>query len=184
MTRTRVFAVLMAAFSTAALSVPLHAQAPVTGWRAEYLDQMKDIEGKYTQLATAMPWDKYSWRPAKGVRSVCEVFLHVSGDNVAIAASLGAKTPAGIDLNTVETCPASKEKVLAEMQALFAAVRSAVVATPDGDADAVVDFFGSKRTKRALLLALAEHSGEHLGQSIAYARMNGVVPPWSAAPPK
>ena len=168
----------------AAFAAPLHAQAPVKGWRAEFLDQMKDIEGKYTQLATAMPWDKYSWRPGKGVRSVCEVFLHVSGDNVAIAASLGAKVPAGIDLKTVETCPGSKEKVIAEMQSLFAAVRTAVIATPDGDADAEVDFFGSKRTKRALLLALAEHSGEHLGQSIAYARMNGVVPPWSVAPAK
>lgn len=173
------FATLAAA---AAFAAPVHAQAPAKGWRAEYLDQMKDIEGKYVQLATAMPWDKYSWRPGKGVRSVCEVFLHVSGDNVAIAAPLGAKVPAGIDLKTVETCPASKQKVIAEMQTLFAAVRSAVVATPDGESDAVVDFFGSKRTKRALLLALAEHAGEHLGQSIAYARMNGVVPPWSAKP--
>jgi uncharacterized damage-inducible protein DinB len=182
MTRTRTLAILVAAVSAAALSASLRAQAPVSGWRGEFLDQMKDIEGKYTQLATAMPWDRYSWRPGKGVRSVCEVFLHVSGDNVAIAAPLGAKAPAGIDLNAVEQCPASKEKVIAEMQALFAAVRSAVVATPDGDADAVIDFFGSKRTKRALLLAIAEHSGEHLGQSIAYARMNGVVPPWSAKP--
>src|ERR1035438_1842018 len=122
-----------------AFSAPLYAQAPITGWRGEFLDQMKDIEGKYTQLATAMPWDKYSWRPGKGVRSVCEVFMHVSGDNVAIAASIGAKAPAGIDLNTVEKCPASKEKVLAEMQALFAAVRTAVIDTPNGDGDVMIE---------------------------------------------
>jgi hypothetical protein len=70
------------------------------------------------------------------------------------------------------------------MKAGFAAVRNAAAATPEGDGDVMVDFFGSKITKRALLLAIAEHAGEHLGQSIAYARMNGVVPPWSMAPAK
>ncbi len=157
----------------------LAAQAPAVGFRAEFSNIMKEIEGKYTQLATATPWEKFAWRPGKGVRSVCEVFLHISGENYFLAESLGPKTPKDVDLKTIETCPASKEKVIATMKTSFAHMRSAVNATPDKDSDLMVDFFGEKLTKRALLLAIAEHAGEHLGQEIAYARMNGIVPPWS-----
>jgi len=172
-------ATFLAITAAVVLAAPLRAQAPVQGWRGEFLSQLKTLEGKYTQLANAFPWDKYSWRPGPGVRSVCEVFLHISGENYMLAESLGARVPAGIDLKTIETCPASKDKVLATMVMGFTNMRNAATATPDGDGDVKVDFFGSKVTKRALLLAIAEHAGEHLGQQIAYARMNGIVPPWS-----
>ena len=157
----------------------LAAQAPTIGYRAEFNNIMKEIEGKYTQLATATPWEKFSWRPGKGVRSVCEVFLHISGENYFLAESLGPKTPKDVDLKTIESCPASKDKVLATVKASFAHMRTAVNATPDKDSEVIVDFFGDKLSKRALMLAVAEHAGEHLGQEIAYARMNGIVPPWS-----
>jgi hypothetical protein len=159
---------------------PLCAQGSVSGWRGEFLHQLGTLEGKYTQLANAIPWEKYSWRPGQGVRSVCEVFLHISGENYLLAESLGAKTPASVDLKNIETCPASRDKVLATMKAGFTNMRNAATATRDADADVMVDFFGSKITKRALLMAIAEHAGEHLGQQIAYARVNGIVPPWSA----
>ncbi len=176
----RLAAVLVAGIVTACCAQAARAQAPTTGWRAEFLKNFAQSEQKFTQLATAMPWDKYSWRPGVGVRSVCEVYLHIAGDNYLLAEPLGAKKPASVDYKTIEKCPAGKEAVLATMKASFAALRSAVVATSDGDADTMVEFFGTKITKRALLLAIAEHAGEHLGQSIAYARTNGVVPPWSA----
>jgi uncharacterized damage-inducible protein DinB len=173
-----IFVVLASA--ALALAVPLGAQDAPKGWRGEFLHQLGTLEGKYTQLANAIPWEKYSWRPGKGVRSVCEVFLHISGENYLLAESLGAKTPAGIDIDKIENCPASKDKVLATMKSGFTNMRNAATATKDGDGDVMVDFFGSKITKRALLMAIAEHAGEHLGQQIAYARMNGIVPPWSA----
>jgi len=164
----------------AALLAPaLVAQAPTAGWRAEFLASFASLEKKFTQLADAMPWEKYSWRPGAGVRSVCEVYLHIAGDNYLLAEPLGPGVPAGVDLKTIETCPASKEQVLATMKASFAHMREAVLATPDDAADATVRLFGRPFTKRGLLLVTAEHAGEHLGQSIAYARTNGVVPPWS-----
>ena len=179
MLRRRLTVAAPVAVAALLLTSPLRAQGAVTGWRGEFLNQAKELEGKFTQLANAFPWEKYSWRPGKGVRSVCEVFLHISGENYGLAEPLGVKTPAGIDLKTMETCPASKDKVLATMKASFAFMRSAATNTPDKESDTIVDFFGSKITKRALLLAIAEHWGEHLGQEIAYARMNGIVPPWS-----
>jgi uncharacterized damage-inducible protein DinB len=168
------------AMATALVSPMLAAQPPKSGWRAEILYQLTTAEKKFTQLAEATPWDKYSWRPGTGVRSICEVFLHIAGDNYMMTEPLGAKKPAAIDYKTVENCPDSKAKVQATMKAGFEHVKNAVVATADADADAMVEIFGQKMTKRGLLIAVVEHMGEHLGQSIAYARTNGIVPPWSA----
>ena len=157
----------------------LVAQAPQAGWRAEFLTALTGVERKYVALAVAMPWEKYSWRPAEGVRSVCEVYLHISGANYLFAGPLGAKPPAGVDLQNIEKCPANREQVLSTLKTSFEHMRNAVTSTADAQADAPVEIFGMKMTKRGLLLFTAEHMGEHLGQSIAYARMNGVKPPWN-----
>lgn len=154
--------------------------APTAGWRAEVLNSIGEQETKFVQLAEATPWAKFSYRPGPGVRSTCEVFLHIGGDGYMMAEPYGTKMPATIDMKTIEKCPESKEKVLAVLKGGFAFVRSALLATKDSDADAAVKIFGQNFTKRGLGLAIVEHGGEHLGQSIAYARTNGIVPPWSA----
>ena len=81
----------------ALLSSSASAQAPTSGWRAEFFDSFGSIEKKFTALADATPWEQYGWRPAPGVKSVCEVFLHVAGHNYTIfACPLGAKPPANV----------------------------------------------------------------------------------------
>ena len=166
--------------ATSLFAITLPAQAPTKGWRAEFLNSMNGAERKYIALAEAMPWEKYSWRPAQGVRSVCEVYLHIAGANYLFSEPLGTKTPATVNMKTIETCPANKTQVVETLKASFAHLKGAVNATPEGDADAATSIFGMNMTKRGLFLMAAEHAGEHLGQSIAYARTNGVVPPWSA----
>jgi uncharacterized damage-inducible protein DinB len=171
-------ALALAAFTLS--SSTASAQAPTTGWRAEALGSFASLERKLVALAEAMPWEKYAWRPADGVRSVCESYLHVVGANYMFVQPLGAKTPANVDLEKIETCPASKAQVVASIKASFAHLRQAVTSTADADADQRVKLFGMDMTKRGVLLFAAEHAGEALGQSIAYARVNGVVPPWNA----
>jgi hypothetical protein len=169
--------------AVAALVAPaLGAQAPKSGFRAEFLGQWKGVESKFEQLAKATPWEKYSWRPGKGVRSVCEVFLHIGGDNYMLGKEIGGTVPATIDFKTVETCPDSKERVIATMKGGFDAFSDAVLKMSDADAEKSVKVFGSTFTYRGFLMMNLEHAGEHLGQSIAYARTNGIVPPWSAKP--
>lgn len=175
-----VFAGAALATGLAATALAAQApQAPQAGWRAEFLNSLNGVEQKYVGLAQAMPWEKYSWRPAEGVRSVCEVFLHIAGANYLFAGPLGASPPSGVDVRNIEKCPASRDQVVATMKTSFTHLRNAVTSTAEGQADTGVEIFGMKMTKRALLLFTAEHAGEHLGQSIAYARSNGVVPPWS-----
>jgi hypothetical protein len=50
---------------------------------------------------------------------------------------------------------------------------------PNGDLEKHVDFFGHPMTMRALPIHMGGRLGEHLGQSIANARINHIVPPWS-----
>jgi hypothetical protein len=118
-------------------------------------------------------------KPSKDVRSTCEVFMHVSYDNYVLGAVVGLAMPAELKVPAPEKCPADKAKVIAALKTSFAAFRTALNAMKDTELDAKHTLFGTSQTKRAWLLGTASHAGEHLGQSIAYARMNGIVPPWS-----
>ena len=154
--------------------------APATGYRAEFLKNMATVQDKYVRLAEAIPADKYTWRPAEGVRSVAEVFLHISTANMGLATRVGAKPPTGVDLQKLEKSTTDKAAIVATLRQSFDHLRNAVLNMSDADAEKTMPWFGgSTLTYRGFLLFMTDHAAEHLGQSIAYARMNGVVPPWS-----
>jgi uncharacterized damage-inducible protein DinB len=156
------------------------ASAPTSGVRAEFLNELKTQEDKFVQLAEAMPADKYSWRPADGVRSVSEVFMHVAAANYNLTKVFGYPPPAGFKVQGFEKSATDKAKVISTLKDAFAHMRDGVLAMPDADVEKQVDWFGAKNTYRGILLFIIRHNAEHLGQAIAYARINGVVPPWTA----
>jgi uncharacterized damage-inducible protein DinB len=178
---------LLAAASTAVVSAAAgqaapaaaNAAAPTSGYRAEFLNEMKYFEGRFTQLAEAIPADKFTWRPAAGVRSVSEVLLHVAGANQGLPGMAGIKAPAGFSMQGYEASTTDKAKIIAELKKSFEHIRSAASAMKDADADKPMKVFGMDMTGRSFSFFMARHLGEHLGQLIAYARVNGVVPPWS-----
>jgi uncharacterized damage-inducible protein DinB len=147
--------------------------------RALFLNQLADVENKMNSLAQAVPADKYSWRPAPGVRSISEVFTHVAGANYMFPGMAGVKPPEGIDRNMEKTVT-EKSKVQEALKQSFEHARKAVQGLSDADMTKEIKFFGRPMTEDALFFAMANHMHEHLGQAIAYVRMNGVVPPWSA----
>ena len=159
-------------------AMPVPAGPSVKGFRGEFLAQMKDVEDKLTSLAEAVPAEKFSWRPAEGVRSVGEVYMHVAAGNYFLMGFVGVKAPEGTGL-TMEKEITEKKAVIAALKKAMDHVRNAVVAMKDADLDKPLKLFGQETTYRGTLLLLSNHMHEHLGQSIAYARMNGVVPPWS-----
>lgn len=156
---------------------PLPA-APRSGFRAEFLSDLADMEKKVLALAGAVPADRYDWRPAPGVRSVSEVYMHIAGGNYLLATFVGAKTPATEEERALEQITA-KPRVLEELRRSFEHLRRAALTTPDSELDQAVRMFGNASTKRGALMTALNHLHEHLGQSIAYARMNGIIPPWS-----
>ncbi|MFI5116922.1 MAG: DinB family protein [Terriglobales bacterium] len=156
------------------------AAAPSSGVRAEFLNELKTQEDKFVQLAQAIPADKYTWRPAEGVRSVSEVFLHVATANYNLTKVIGFPPPTGFKVQGFDKSTTDKTKVISTLKDSFAHMRQAVLSMPDADVEKQVDWFGAKNTYRGILLFIIRHNAEHLGQAIAYARINGVVPPWTA----
>jgi uncharacterized damage-inducible protein DinB len=151
----------------------------VTGYRSEVLAEVMIQEDKFTRLAEAIPAEKYNWRPAPDVRSFAEVFLHVSVANYNLYKLVGAPPPTGLDLKGFEKSTTDKAKIIATLKDSFAHGKKAITALPDADLDKSMDWFGGKNTQRGILLFIVRHAAEHLGQSIAYARVVGIVPPWT-----
>jgi uncharacterized damage-inducible protein DinB len=153
---------------------------PTSGFRAEFLNELKYEEDRFVRLAQAMPADKYTWRPAEGVRSVSEVYLHVAAANYNIPRLFGMPPPAGFKLQGFDKSTSDKTKVIETLRLSFAHMREAALYMSDADLEKQVDWLeGKKNTNRGVMLFILRHAAEHLGQSIAYARINGIVPPWT-----
>ena len=161
-------------------AMPAKAAAAPAGFRADFLHQLDDVEKKLVDLAQAVPAEKYSWRPAQGVRSVGEVYMHVASADYFFPTLWGVAVPQGVDPRGLEKQGDDKAKVVASLKAAIAHIRHAVEQASDADLDKSIQLFGKPGTVRQAMFIAANHMHEHLGQSIAYARMNGVVPPWSA----
>ena len=158
---------------------PPAAALPSAGYRAEFLEDLAYYEQRYTRLADAMPVEKYPWRPGEGVRSVGDVYAHIIMANYAVAKALGIALPAGLDLKAIPAISNDKPKVLQGLKESFEHLKGVVLALSDSDADKEQKMFNRQTTVRGALMMIDRHWGEHLGQSIAYARINGVVPPWT-----
>ena len=163
-------------------------EMPTSGVRAELLGDLDILEEKYTSLAEATT-AHYAWRPAEGVRSVSEVFMHIAGANLYIPTIFGVDAPEGMEVASLEEAFGRMQEmekvtepaeVMERLSAGIAHARHAIVSVPDTELDTEIMLFGQPATKRTGLILLVSHMHEHLGQAVAYARMNGVVPPWSA----
>ena len=164
------------------------AAAPARTEKTDFLFVYDDAAKKLNDLAAAIPPEKYAWRPAEGVRSVGEAVQHVAGGVYYLTLIMGVTPPAGHPQSfeaagALEKSTAKADATASLAKALAYGRAVAESATPEQLAKPV-DMFGNKVNGRTAFLVLEGHLQEHLGQLIAYARMNGVVPPWSQAPPK
>ena len=176
-------AVLAASTLHAAVRAPQAATAataiamPKRGFRAEFLRDLEEVQSKIIDLASVTPAGKYAWRPTRGVRSISEVYMHAAGGNYLLASFTGTKPPAYATGNLEQIT--NKERVVEELRKSFDFIRDAALRTSDADLDKSIKMFGRDTTIRGAFSTALNHLHEHLGQSIAYARMNGIVPPWS-----
>jgi len=138
--------------------------------------------GQVMQLAQAIPAEKYAWAPQAGVRSIAEVCAHIVSANYFFASKLGGVIPADVKMETIEKDLKTKEAIATELKRSYEVIINAVKNTPDASLSKKVEFpFPGEYTSMSAILIALGHSNEHLGQLIAYARMNGVTPPWSMA---
>jgi uncharacterized damage-inducible protein DinB len=152
--------------------------------RTSYLASLEEVQGKFLQLAEAFPADKYAWRPAPGVRSVGEVFMHVASEYYAWSPRSFGATPSPVVTMTKEgfqkfESTATKEDVLKNLKEGYAYGRQAVQAVDPATLVGTKKFFGQDATTADIAMGMSGDLHEHLGQLIAYARMNGIKPPWT-----
>lgn len=161
-------------------SMSMAANAPAFNYQAKFLDDMKDLQTKFVGLAQAIPQDKYTWRPGEGVRSVSEVFLHVAGGNYFLTSSMGATPDPGYNRQGFETSTTDKAAIVDKLNKSFAYMDSYVQGLTPADLQKTHQMFGRTMTGNDVLFTIVLDLHEHLGQMIAYARQNNVVPPWTA----
>jgi uncharacterized damage-inducible protein DinB len=186
----------LAAALVVSTTLPAAAQHPAGGGdagtgaavlTADLLKDLGQVERKMLELARAIPADKYDWRPGQGVRSVGEVLRHVAADNYLLPAVLGhaADASTGIRADDYKTAQAyenrklDRDATIAELEKSFAHLKRTLSATPATKLGDRVSMFGQPFTVQQTWILTATHLHEHLGQLIAYARSNGVAPPWS-----
>jgi uncharacterized damage-inducible protein DinB len=152
--------------------------APAT-FRDEFLQQFDYAMSRVVALAEALPAEKYGSRPAPEVMPLARVYAHIARFNYHYpATAMGIAAPAGIDPDTLERV-AEKAQVLALLRVSADHVRQAVRQMPEAQLARPTTLYGRRVPQWAVLFQLVAHMNDHLGQSIAYARVSGVVPPWS-----
>ncbi|NIP57352.1 MAG: hypothetical protein GWM92_15660 [Gemmatimonadetes bacterium] len=149
-------------------------------FREEFLGQFDASARKLVALARAMPAETFDWRPMEGVASVADAFMHIARYNYYYPeVALGVEAPEDVEYERLQGVVTEKERVIPILEASMEHVRSHVQAMSPTDLEAPTRLYGREVAKWAVLLQLVTHMNEHLGQEIAYARMNRVVPPWS-----
>jgi hypothetical protein len=185
-TRFRLLALSVALAATPRLSLAQSAPNADAARevRAQFLNDLDTLQAKFLALAEAIPADKYSWRPAPGVRSVGEAFMHSASEFYTFApAAYGAeRSPVvgrGREGFQKFEAMSSKPEVLKHLKEGFAYTKQALGSLPDSSIAGKRKIFGADRTIIETSFAVADDLHEHLGQLIAYSRMIGVTPPWS-----
>lgn len=159
----------------------LVAQSTGPDFRQEFMGQFGGSASKLVALAEAMPASSYDWSPGEGVASVARVYMHIARYNYMYPIeTLGQEMPAAaVGYERWEDEVVDKDDVVRILAESMEYVRGLAEGMGSADLEASTRLYGRDVEAWAVLFQLVTHMNEHLGQSIAYARMNGVAPPWS-----
>jgi uncharacterized damage-inducible protein DinB len=154
--------------------------APSYDMKPQTLLDLQGVQKKFVDLANAVPDDKFTWRPSADSRSFAEVFLHVAGERYGILGLMGVAPPEGFDGKTFEKSTTDKTKIIAELNKSWDFTQKAINAMSNADFAKLLPKLGPQANDGDVVYILVADAHEHLGQSVAYARENGITPPWTA----
>ena len=172
--RKAFFLLLLLGFSAR----PLLAQDWYEGLWQGYDGEWRHVSHQLIALAEATPEEKFAWRPAPGIRSTSEVYMHIAIANFGLLAITGPKVPDDLK-EGMEKSVTSKAQVIDWLKRSLEAVKQAHSAEAPKDFARKVRVNGRDATVDGMYLRIIVHANEHMGQLVAYARMTGVAPPWS-----
>ncbi len=184
----------LAVLSTAAAASAVGASAQATpaspakdttppsyDMKAQALLDLDAVNTKFVSLAQAIPQSKFIWRPSPDSRSFAEVLLHVSAERYQILALMGATPPADFDAKGYEKSTTIPATIVEDLNTSWAFARATIEGMTNADFARLLPKLGPSANAGDVVYILVADAHEHLGQSIAYARVNGIVPPWTAA---
>lgn len=161
-------------------SFTLHAKVdPLEGLWQGYNGEWGHVSRQLIALAETFPPDKYGWRPGAGVRSTGEVFMHIATANFWLLSEVGQPMPSDIPNPNSDKTAADKAQVISWLKRSLNAVQAAHAKATPGDLQKRVSIEGRNATVDGVYLRIIIHANEHMGQLVAYARINGIVPRWS-----
>jgi uncharacterized damage-inducible protein DinB len=162
-------------------AAPADKTMPSYDMKAQAALDLQQLQEKYVGLAQAIPADKYTWRPAEGVRSISELLLHVSGACYGFPTMITGVTPAaGYQRDGFEKSTTDKAKIIEQLNKSFTYAIAVVQNMSNADFAKAEKKLGPDANDGDVIYLMVTHAHEHLGQAIADARMNGIVPPWTA----
>lgn len=153
--------------------------APSYDMKGQSLADLPVVQKKFVDLANALPPDKFNWRPSPDSRSFAEVLLHVSGERYGILSLMGATPPATYDRKTYEQSTSDKEKIIDQLNQSWEFTQKTISGMKNSDFANLLPKLGPQANAGDVVYILVADAHEHLGQAIAYARENGIVPPWT-----
>jgi uncharacterized damage-inducible protein DinB len=153
--------------------------APSYDMKAQSLGDLERVQKKFVDLANALPADKLTWRPSADSRSFAEVFLHVAGERYGILGLMGVAAPAGFDGKTFEKSTTDRAQIVEELNKSWEFTQKAINGMSNADFAKLLPKLGPQANAGDVVYILVADAHEHLGQLVAYARENGIVPPWT-----
>jgi hypothetical protein len=179
------FVVVLLLLSTAAIAPAQNAEtsadhsAPSYDMKAQALLDLGRVQDKFVQLANAVPSDKFTWRPSDDSRSFAEVLLHVAGERYQILRLMGATPPSDFNGKTFEKSTTDKAQIVDQLNKSWDWSQKAINSMTNADFAKLLPKLGPQANAGDVVYILVSDAHEHLGQSIAYARVNGIIPPWT-----
>ena len=173
-------AVLFFLLITASPALAQNQKLPEGIWEG-YDGEWLHVSQQLVALAEATPAVKFSWRPAPGVRSTSEVYMHIAEANFYLLSVTGPKMPADMK-EGMDKSVTAKADVISWLKRSLDAVKQAHLAVTSKDLQRKVHIADRDATVDGMYLRIIVHANEHMGQLVAYARMSGIVPPWSNNP--
>ena len=162
------------------INMPAMAQVEEATFKNAFMGSYDAATDKIVQLAMAFSEEQYDWRPDEGVRSVKEALMHVANANSFFSGALGVEVPESLKGRNLEKEVTTKEEAIMVLKESIELTQTALKGISAEQMGEEIDWFdGSKKPKLSMVMVVNDHAQEHLGQLIAYARSQGVVPPWS-----
>ena len=179
-----VLSVVTTSASAQATAATTDNTAPSYDMKAQALQDLGVVQQKMVGLANAISADKFTWRPSPDSRSFAEVFLHVAGERYQILGLGGAVPPADFDGKTFEKSTTDKAQIIAQLNKTWDFAEKTINNMSNADFAKPLPKLGPQANAGDVVYILVADAHEHLGQLVAYARVNGIVPPWTAAAQK